>query len=165
MKAGELLSVADYLHTSFDDGDREYLDGQVLQRNAGEVEHSDAQSTLVTLIRNRYPQFWAGVAVRVQVSPARFRVPDVCVVAGGQPAGKVVIAAPFLVVEVLSPDDRVADLQEKIDDYLAFGITCVWVVNPKTRRGYMLTTGGAVEAKDGILRAGAIQLSLAELCR
>jgi len=56
-------------------------------------------------------------------------------------------------------------MQEKIDDYLAFGIPYVWVVNPRTRRGYIHTAEAAREARDGVLRTAdpAIELSLGEL--
>jgi Uma2 family endonuclease len=70
-----------------------------------------------------------------------------------------------VVIEVLSPDDRAADVQEKIDDYLAFGIPYVWVVNPRTRRGYIHTAEGSHEAKDRLLRAAnpLIELPLDEI--
>jgi Uma2 family endonuclease len=66
----------------------------------------------------------------------------------------------LLVVEVLSKDDRAADLQEKIDDYLAFGIPFVWVVNPRTQRGFIYTSEGMRQPADGALRAEEIDLPL-----
>jgi len=56
-------------------------------------------------------------------------------------------------------------VQEKIDDYLAFGIPYVWIVNPGTGPGYVHTTEAAREAKDGILRTAdpAVELPLYEL--
>lgn len=38
--------------------------------------------------------------------------------------------APELVVEVLSPDDRPAEVQQKITEYLAIGVRLVWIVDP-----------------------------------
>ena len=149
---GTVVSVEEYLNTSFEDGDREYVDGRIVERNLGEIEHSHLQTRIATYLCNHYPALWAGVAVPVQVKPTRFRVPDICVVLGGKPEGRIIVAAPFLVVEVLSPDDRVVDLEEKIDDYLAFGVNYVWVVHPRTRRGYIHTSEGTKETKDGVLR-------------
>jgi Uma2 family endonuclease len=40
---------------------------------------------------------------------------------------------PDLAIEVISPNDRIYELEEKIDDYLAAGARAVWVVNPKRR--------------------------------
>jgi hypothetical protein len=107
------------------------------------------QSRVAVYLLTHYPQFWAAVAVRVQVQSSRIRVPDVTLVAGPRPAGRIVTAPA----------------QEKIDDYLAFGIPYVWVVNPRTGRGYVHTTEAAREAKDGILRTAdpATELPLYEL--
>ena len=103
--------------------------------------------------------------VRVQVKPNRFRIPDVTIVLGPKPSGRIITEPPALTVEILSKDDRWGDLQERIDDYLSFGIPCIWVVNPLTRRGYVYTVEGAREVKDGILRAEAagIEVPLREL--
>ena len=165
MTTAILVPVEEYLSTSFPDGDREYLEGQLLEKNRGEVDHSDLQSTILVFLRGNCPGFWAGVEVRVQVKARRFRVPDVCLIAGGKPKSRTVTTPPFLIVEVLSPDDRMSQMQERIDDYLAFGVKYVWIVDPAARRGYVYTADGSREAKDGVLRTEdpAIQLSLAEL--
>lgn len=147
-----LVTVEEYLHTSFPDGDREYVNGRIVERNMGEIDHADAQSRFLTYFHHHYKDCWAAVEVRVQVKATRFRVPDVCLVVGPKPEGKIVTRPPFLVVEVLSADDRADDLQEKIDDYLAFGVKYVWVVNPRTQRGYVHTPEGSREAKEGLLQ-------------
>jgi Uma2 family endonuclease len=41
--------------------------------------------------------------------------------------------APDLAVEVRSPSDRVPQLWQKVDDYLATGARAVWVVDPEAR--------------------------------
>jgi Uma2 family endonuclease len=84
---------------------------------------------------------------------------------GPKPAEQIFTQPPFLCVEVLSPDDRAAAIQEKIDDYLAFGVSYVWVINPHARRGYIHTAEGSREAKDGVLRTANpdIAIPLAEV--
>ena len=66
---------------------------------------------------------------------------------------------------MLSPDDRAGDLEEKINDYLAFGIPYVWVINPETQRAYIHTPAGSHEAKGGVLRAesSGIEVPLSEI--
>jgi Uma2 family endonuclease len=164
--ATTLVSVDEYLRTSYPDGDCEYVDGEIVERNLGEIDHGDLQTRIVFYLLTHYPKFWAAVEVRVQVKSNRFRVPDVTLVAGPRPAGKIVTAPPHLVIEVLSPDDRASAVQEKIDDYLAFGIPYVWVVNPGTGRGYVHTTDAAREAKDGVLRTAnpAVELPVSAVC-
>ncbi len=50
--------------------------------------------------------------------------------------------APDLVVEVLSPDETPAMLDEKLDDYRAAGTQLIWVVDP-LRRGVSIRRPGA----------------------
>jgi Uma2 family endonuclease len=161
-----LVSVEEYLRTSFPDADREYVDGRIVERNVGEVDHSDVQSSILHYLRTHYKKcVWAGVAVRVQVKKTRFRIPDVTIMLGAKPAERIIRQPPLVAVEVLSPDDRAGDLEEKINDYLAFGIPYVWIINPETRRAYIHTAAGSHEAKDGVLRAetAGIEVPLTEI--
>jgi Uma2 family endonuclease len=89
---------------------------------------------------------------RVPVKPERFRVPDILAVRAPAAATPIVEHPPLLCIEILSRDDHRQDMQERIDDYPAFGVPCVWVLNPRTRHGYVYTSEGMREAKDGILR-------------
>ena len=41
--------------------------------------------------------------------------------------------APELVIEVVSPTDEAADVNEKVREYLAAGVLLVWVVYPESR--------------------------------
>jgi Uma2 family endonuclease len=166
MGATTLVSVEEYLRTSFPDADREYVDGRIVERNVGEVDHSDLQTAIAHYLRTHYKKrIWAGVEVRVQVKKNRFRIPDVTVMAGSKPAERIIRKPPAVAVEVLSPDDRAGDLEEKINDYLAFGIPYVWVINPETRRAYIHTPKGSHEAKDGMLRAqtAGLEVPLSEI--
>jgi Uma2 family endonuclease len=49
------------------------------------------------------------------------RVPDIAVTIS-RPAGRVLREPPFLCIEILSPEDRASRGEEKIDDYLQFGV-------------------------------------------
>ncbi|HVX84203.1 MAG TPA: Uma2 family endonuclease [Phycisphaerae bacterium] len=40
---------------------------------------------------------------------------------------------PTLVLEVLSPGDSVIEVEEKIEDWLEFGVDEVWVINPRRK--------------------------------
>ena len=76
-----------------------------------------------------------------------------------------ITAPPEVAVEVLSPDDRMGDVQGKIDDYLDFGVPCVWIIQPESRRAWVHTHEGSHEVKDGILRnpAGDLVVPLAAI--
>lgn len=159
MGTAALIPVEEYLRTTYRP-DRDYIDGELLERNVGEQDHSDLQSELVHYFRQRR-KVWrahAYVEQRIQVSPKRFRIPDVCVVIGSKPPEPVFHTPPFICIEVLSKDDSLESMQARIDDYLAFGVGYVWVVNPRTRRAWVYTAEGIYEAKDGILRTGNPEL-------
>lgn len=162
-----LVSLEEYLRTSFDGPDREYVDGVIVERNVGEKSDSRMQRQLIehfgrlrdTMGTHAFPE------QRLQVAPTRFRVPDLSVYLGREPEEEIFSTPPFLVVEILSPRDRHSELMEKISDYLRFGVPWIWVMDPRTPRGWVYTADGGREAKDGILRTETprLEAQLAEL--
>jgi Uma2 family endonuclease len=56
-------------------------------------------------------------------------------------------------------------MQERIDDYLSFGVRYVWLIHPRTRRVFVYTSEQVLEVKDGVLRTDGpdIYVPLAEL--
>ena len=110
-----LVSVEEYLRTSYPDADCEYVDGRIVERNVGRIDHSHLQTAIARYLGNHYvKRVWVGVEVRVQVKHTRFRVPDVTVMPGGMPEGEIIRTPPVIAVEVLSPDDRAGYLEEKL---------------------------------------------------
>jgi Uma2 family endonuclease len=148
-----VVPLSRYLATSYRP-DCEFLDGELLERNVGEWDHGRLQGLLSTYLCNREKQWGILVvlAQRVQVSPTRFRVPDIAVVAGPPPAGPILVEPPFLCIEILSPRDRMMEMQERIDDYLNFGVRYVWLLHPRQRRAFVYTLDAVPEVKDGMLR-------------
>ncbi|HET8548036.1 MAG TPA: Uma2 family endonuclease [Bryobacteraceae bacterium] len=165
MSATTLVSVEEYLATHYEP-DCDYVDGVVEERNVGEKDHSKLQGALFAWLYERRRQLGIFVVVeqRLQVSPRRYRVPDVCVVLGREPDEQVFTAAPFLCVEVLSPEDRALRMEARIADYFTMGVEYVWVIDPQTRRGWIHSRTAPIrEVADGILRAGPIELPMSEL--
>jgi Uma2 family endonuclease len=161
-----LVPVEEYLRTTYHP-DCDYVDGEVLERNVGEHDHSDLQSELVHYFRSRRKQWQlhAVVEQRVQVAPTRFRVPDVCVMKGGGPYPAIFRQAPFICIEVLSKKDSLVSTQKRIDDYLKFGVNYVWGFDPTDRRVWTYSSEGNREVKDGVLRTEnpSIEVLLAEV--
>ena len=153
MKSVALISVAEYLRTAYSP-DCDYVDGEVQERNLGELDHSALQGEFLYYFRSRKKQWRVFVypEQRVQVSPTRFRIPDVCVYVGEAPKEQIFRTPPFICIEVLSPEDRTSRFQQRIDDYLAFGVRYVWVIDPATRRAWVHTKDGAQESKDRVLK-------------
>lgn len=82
--------------------------------------------------------FGAETGFKLAADPDTVRAPDVAFVRreripeSGIPK-KFWPGAPDLVVEVLSPDDTLKEVEEKAEHWLAAGTSAVWVVNPKRR--------------------------------
>jgi len=165
MGSRTLVSVEEYLRTSYRP-DCDYVDGEIVERNLGELDHSDLQGEIVTYFRTRLRKggVFAYAEQRVQVSPTRFRIPDVCVLTC-KPAEQIFRTPPFIAIEILSKDDRISQMQERIDDYLNFDVRYVWLIDPRTHRAWIHTKAGSHESKDGILRTEdpAVELPLPEI--
>ncbi len=160
------IPVSEYLETVYRP-DREYIDGMLLERNVGEWSHSRLQMILSSFLKTKENALGILVTIeqRVQVKPNRFRVPDILVLTGSPPSGGIVREPPFLCVEILSPSDRMQEMQGRVDDYLAFGVPYVWVIQPEPLRAFVYTLDAMHEAKDGVLTTDqpAIRVVLSEL--
>ncbi len=141
MQTDELISVREYLSTSYDP-DCDYVDGVVVERNVGEFDHARLQIAIAAYLYARRKEL--GIIVvpeqRVQVSPTRFRVPDVCVLLGTTPPGQIFTEPPFMCIEILSPEDRMSAMRERVDDYLRMGVPFVWILDPGTRKAWRCTS-------------------------
>lgn len=49
--------------------------------------------------------------------------------------------APVLAFESVSPDDRVTELEQKLQEYLAAGVPLIWVAYPELRMGRIVRPG------------------------
>ena len=148
-----MLTVQEYLTTSYE-ADREYVDGELLERHSGEQPHTRVHGVVASLLVQKERE--AGVRVltsqRVQVSPTRFRVPDVCAILASDPRDPIVRHPPLLCVEILCRLDTPARLNEKLSDYFQMGVRYVWVLDPLSKRAFCYTPGEMREVLDGVLR-------------
>ena len=72
------------------------------------------------------------------------RTPDLMVFSAGRIAeyeaqnsygdGRPLAMVPDLVIEVVSPNDKVSELDEKVDAYLLDGVRLIWVIDPQRRK-------------------------------
>ena len=160
------ISVREYLSTSYRP-DCDYVDGRIEERNVGEYEHGYLQTLLAHRFMN-HSEDW-GVQpltdVRMQVSKTHFRVPDLMVLRQGWTKERIVTHPPLLVIEILSPEDRLTRFQDRIDDYLDFGIENVWVIDPERRTARRATRTGLhiVETGELTVPETPIRVVLSEL--
>jgi Uma2 family endonuclease len=164
MATATQVSVEEYLRTSYEP-DREYVDGEVLDRNVGEKGHSKVQWRLLFYLKPRESQWDVFVLHewRLRLGERHYRVPDVCIVAGPEPAEEVLSTPPLVCIEILSPEDRMSRMKKKASSYLASGVRYVWILDPKTKQAFVYDGNGMREVRDGVIRAEHIEVPLSEI--
>ncbi|MGI8914487.1 MAG: Uma2 family endonuclease [Chloroflexota bacterium] len=126
-----------------DDGRiRELVDGQILDWGMTSVRHASLESLLTIVIGNHVRERRLGRVmngegtVSILGSANHARLFDVAFYRRGRLPRDVDAAAttiaPDLVIEILSPTDRVAMVEAKIDDWLRTGVVLLWYINPQT---------------------------------
>ena len=137
------IPVSEYLATSYRP-DRDYIDGEVRERNLSERPHAALQGVLFALFHaNR--KAWKVTPLleqRVQVKTERYRVPDVCVLAKSDPITPIVMTAPMICIEILSPADSLPETQLRADDYEEMGVGSVWAFDPIRKCVWTMNTNG-----------------------
>ena len=133
--------------------------------------HSDStlQGTIYTLFRNMR-HVWhirAYTELRVQINSSRFRVPDVTVLSASAPKEQIVRHPPLLCIEILSPEDTILRMKDRIQDYISLGVAQVWLFAPNTRTATICDGRTMVDVTTGSLTLPGtpITLSLAEVFR
>ena len=158
------VSMEEYLRTSFPDLDCEYVDGEIVERSVPNYSHGKVQSNFsaffVTLRKKNLPLF-PGVETRLRVSPTRVCIPDVCVFSP-EPAGSGLMDRPLIAIEILSPDDRMAQVLEKLESYRTMEIPHIWLTDPMTRRLYVYT-GSLLEVPTLPLPEFGVEVTAADL--
>jgi len=162
MAVASLVTVSEYLNTTYRP-DCDYVEGELRERNLGEFEHSSAQGNIIFWLKANYPAAADRVLPeqRVQVQADRYRIPDICITDAGAPVERVTRTAPAVCIEILSRDDRMSDILDRVDDYFRMGVPVCWIVDPFRRRGWIAVPGQLSEPIDGVLRAGEIAMSVA----
>ena len=157
------IPLDDYLGKSYRP-DREYVDGEIRERNVGKWEHARVQWLLALWFGN-HEREWGitgSTEQRVQVTGNRVRVPDLVVLLAG-PQPDVLTDPPLLVIEILSPDDTYSDTQERAQDYQKMGVETVWIIDPKTRSGRMCSGAQWVESSRMEVKGTPLCVDLPEL--
>jgi Uma2 family endonuclease len=157
------LPLEQYLATSFHP-DCDYIDGEIEERNLGEREHARLQTAITVWLHSRVKAWNLEVLLeqRVRVSAQRVRIPDICLVSLDAPYEKVIATPPFAVIEILSPEDRVARYNERLEDYRRMGVAHIWVADPEERRGFDWSAGWQERSRFEVSNS-PVYLDLAEV--
>jgi Uma2 family endonuclease len=159
-----LMDVDEYLRTSFEDGDCDYLEGEVVERNVGELPHSEVQGRLIILL-SRLKGLIVLPEIRIQIRIGRYRVADVAAWRHGNIGTRIPTMPPLLAIEVLSSEDRMIRMQPKIQDYLSIGTEWVWLIDPEERKAlcYSQARPGGEPADVLVTENPRIEIPVADL--
>lgn len=137
------LPVEEYLRTAFPNLDKEYRDGELVERSLPDYLHGKTQGLIFAFfaaLRKTLSVFPA-VETRLKVRPNVYLIPDVIVFHPSEPQEPVPHSPPLVAIEVISRDDKMARLRQKLEDYRVWGVPHVWLVDPHSKRLYTCDAG------------------------
>jgi Uma2 family endonuclease len=133
----------------------ELVDGQLVERTMG-IESSWVGTRLIYLLQRFCEDHPVGWTLQAESGyqcfphrPALVRRPDVSFIRYGRFPGGVLPKGwakirPDLAVEVVSPNETVYELDDKLEDYEKVATPLVWVVNPNSRTVMVYRNDGPV---------------------
>jgi len=160
------MTVDQYLSTMFHP-DCDFVDGRIEERNVGEYDHSNVQKMILRVFLNHEADWDVEVLpeCRMQITPSRFRVPDVMVLRQGQKVDRFVREAPLICIQVMSPEDTWKRLRSVLGDYLAMGVQNIWAFDPETQTAHRFDAFGLhlVTDPDLVVTGTNVQVNVAEV--
>lgn len=165
MSTKSAVSIEDYLRTSFEGLDREYVDGEIVERTLPDFLHSTTQWRLSGLIweLSKTLPFHGCTELRSRVAASRVRIPDVSIYVGLKPTEKVPTKSPLVAIEILSPDDRYSELMRKFEEYSAWGVRHIWLVDPESRKLKVYSDGALSEVSALAIPEFDVQLTASQI--
>jgi Uma2 family endonuclease len=163
LPSSPLIPVEEYLNTMYHP-DVEFVDGLLVERNVGDWLHSLIQSNVLFALRRKYPLLKVVPELRSSVTSTRYRLPDVCVLRTA-PKTKCLLDAAFLVVEVLSENDVMSVVIEKLKEYSSKGVENIWLVDPRLRTLYTYRSPALIEIDGENISTvdGSVEVSRSEI--
>jgi Uma2 family endonuclease len=147
MATSAKLTLEEFLALPETEPASELIDGEVVQKPTPTLDHGIIQrllSFVLTLYLRAHPIGEAGSEIRCIFGPPggeRPYVPDYIFIRAGRfrRGDRHVYGVPDHAVEILSPDDRMTDVMDKLRFYLAHGVRLVWLIDPDRRTVTVMT--------------------------
>jgi Uma2 family endonuclease len=157
------LTAEDFRRLGGGDTRRELVDGEVREMAPAGGVHGKVAARICRRMAEHGERHVGGVVLvgdvgfvlKLPYDRERVRGPDVAFVTTARlPGGRLpegfIPGAPDLAVEVLSPSDNSADVQQKVRDYLEAGARLVWLIAPAARTATIYRADGSAR----LLREG-----------
>ncbi len=167
----KLLTAEEFMAAELGEGKFELVRGEIVEMSPPPMpEHGRVQANVTVVLELFGRQSGFGYCltesgVLTRRSPDTVRGPDVCFYSHArwprsQVSNSLPPVPPDVVVEVISPGNRLAEIQKKVSEYLGAGVSVVWVVYPQQQR---VVVYRADADEPMTLDAGAVIENLAEL--
>lgn len=139
-KTTEALITGEALAEMGDIGRCELVEGKIIMHSPTGWRHGKYESRFGYMLKNFVDEHSLGevlvgeVGVYTGRNPDTIRGVDVIFISNERLAqvksASFLDVAPELVIEVMSPDDRWTEVQQKIREYFSIGVRLVWVADP-----------------------------------
>jgi len=163
------LSPDEYLKNVFKqwpgdwEGDFDYVDGVLVRHDWGDSPHARMHTELLGWFFNHEHEWSIRglVSLTLQITPTRFRVPDL-VLYDREVNAKTfeMTMAPLVVMEVLSPEDTVMLVAAREAAYRQMGIPHTWIVDPRQKTGWNCQPEGWLRTETFAVPGTPITLNL-----
>ncbi len=149
----ELMSTPDEWTPSIEGVRCEWVDGRWLERPNMGLEAALISTRLMLFVGIHVTAARAGWCMSHECGykifahePGRVRFPDGSFISSAKlEAGKIprghTQVVPDLIFEVVSPNDKAEEIDERLDDFIRAGVRLAWVIIPRTRRIYVYLQG------------------------
>jgi Uma2 family endonuclease len=157
------ITAEQYLRMTFEH-DSEFVHGEIVERPMPDYIHGRTQCLLAVELERlgRSYGLLACAELRMKVASDVYRVADVAVFTR-PPQQPVPDTPPLIAIEILSKDDRHSDLMQKLEEFLAWGVGNIWVVDPITKRFSAYTRLGLQNVSSFSLPDYSFQLTPSDL--
>lgn len=137
MAAKTFLTPQQYVTTPFE-REPELVHGELVERPLANLIHGRTQQRLAVHLDG---VGYCCTEVRMRLAEDLYRIPDVAVFEGTGPTESVPSSPPLLVVEISSPDDRLDAMLQKLEEYRAWGVGHIWLIEPELKRMHVHEQG------------------------
>ncbi|MDX1522402.1 MAG: Uma2 family endonuclease [Anaerolineae bacterium] len=137
------LITGEALAAMGDVGRCELVAGKIVKMSPTGYEHGNIEIKVGARLYNFVSERKLGkvqvgeVGIYTRRNPDTVRAADVLFISNERYAQRqspsYLDVAPELVVEIISPDDRWSEINQKLREYFAAGIDLIWVIDPKSR--------------------------------
>jgi Uma2 family endonuclease len=143
----------------------EYLDGVLRQKAWPTYDHGKMQMRLCNLTNQAHLGLEALPELTLKVSERIYLIPDVAVVRVSEIEEPYPTKPVFLCIEILSPEERLADTLAECEEYHAWGVRFCWIVDPDDKRCWEYHAGDRPNqlSANGHLTAEKLSLSLTDI--